>query len=237
MKLISFAGAGPGIMNLIMVVWLVVGFLIGLFTGFLERTIKVIEMFIIVFLSILLKNPISALLYKYLPFINFKIKVLNILMYEIIAFIVVTILLIIIIKLINKAINLVESIFAFILNIGFPKRILGGVITFFEGAFYLYIFVFIVFFISTIMNMPIEDSLANKYFDRAPVLSQTLGPIFKSSVDIASYTNTIKDKDTLECKSLDILLSYKIISKENAKYLVDKNKLNFKGVENVIDKY
>lgn len=237
MNLIAFAGAGPGIMNIIMVVWLILGFVIGIFTGFLERTIRVIEMFIIVLLSLFIKNPISALLYKYLPFIDFKIKVVNILMYEIIAFVIVAIIIIIIIKLLNKAINLVESVFAFILNIGFPKRILGGVITFCEGAFYLYIFIFIVFFISTAYNMPIEGSLANKYFDRAPVLSQTLGPIFKSSVDIASISNAIKDKDLVECKSLDTLLAYKIISKENAKYLVDKNKLDFKGVENVIDKY
>ena len=58
MKLLELAGYGPAVMDGILVVGLILDFVIGFFTGFLNRTVKVVEMFIVVFLALILKNPI-----------------------------------------------------------------------------------------------------------------------------------------------------------------------------------
>ena len=142
MTLLSIYDVGASIMDAIVVVWLVLGLIIGFWTGFLDRTIKIVEMFVVVIIASLFKNPLSALLYKHLPFFKFDIQVINILIYEAIAFILLIIILVIIVKIINSLINIVQSFFSFILNLGFPSKILGAVIGFCEGAFYLYIFVF-----------------------------------------------------------------------------------------------
>ena len=224
-------------MNVIVVVWLVLGLVIGFWTGFLNRTIKIVEMFVIVFLAVLLKNPVSALLYKHLPFFKFDIQSLNIVIYEAIAFVLLIIILVIIIKLINSLINFVESFFSFLLNLGFPSRLMGAVIGFCEGAFYLYFFVFIVLFFSTLCKMPIGNSLANKYLYNAPILNISIGPSLQSCLEITEVAVNGEDKNEVDKKSLDILLQYKILSKENAQYLLDNKKITIKDAQTIIGRY
>ncbi len=237
MTLLDSLDIGVAIMNVIVVVWLVLGFIIGFWTGFLNRTIKIIEMFVIVFIAVFLKNPISALLYKNLPFFKFDVQVVNIILYEAISFILLVIILVIIIKLINSLFNLVEAFFSFILGMGFPSRILGAVIGFCEGAFYLYIFVFIVLFFSTLFKAPIGYSLGDRFFYDAPILNVTLGPSLKSSLEITKLATTNDDKEVVDKNALDILLRYKILSKDNAQYLLDNKKIDIKDAQLVINRY
>ena len=74
---------GPSVMNVICVVVPIIGFLIGLFKGFVNRSVRVLEGALIIVLSLILKNPISSLLYRFIPFVDFEYKVLNVLLYSI----------------------------------------------------------------------------------------------------------------------------------------------------------
>ena len=137
---------GPSVMNVICVVVPVVGLIIGFMKGFTNRSVRILEGGVIIFFSIVLKNPISALLYKIFPFFNFDYKIVNVLLYEFIAFVLIAIVLIIILYILNNFINVVEKIAGAILSIGFPSGILGGLVSLAEFIFYLYVFIFIVFF-------------------------------------------------------------------------------------------
>ena len=73
-----------------------------------------------------------------------------------------------------------------------------------------------------------------------PYLSKKVKPLMKASEKILKIANDYKDqKDRNEAnvKALDVLLKYKIISRDNAEYLVKTGKLKIKNIDKVIEKY
>ena len=73
---------------------IIMGGIVGFKRGFFNQLVSSIGFFVIVVLSFLLKNPLSVFLYEHLPFFKFGgiikgVTVLNIFLYEIIAFIII----------------------------------------------------------------------------------------------------------------------------------------------------
>ena len=102
------------IVDIIILILLGMGALIGFKRGFTRQLVSLVGIFVILVLSFMLKNPISVFLYNNLPFFNFggifkDITVINILFYEIIAFLVIYFVLTIIFK-ISVSVNFFESL-------------------------------------------------------------------------------------------------------------------------------
>ena len=68
---------GPSVMNVICIVVPVIGFVVGLLRGFGNRGIRVIEGALIIFFSLLLKDPMSSILYRFVPFFDIDYKIVN----------------------------------------------------------------------------------------------------------------------------------------------------------------
>lgn len=228
---------GPSVMNVICVVLPIVGFIIGFMKGFVNRSVRILEGAIIIFLALVLKNPISALLYKFVPFLGFKYKVLNVLLFELLGFALIAFILIIIVHILNKFINIVERIVGVIMQIGVPTSILGALVSFVEFVFYLYVFIFIVFFFSAITNSPIEASLANKFYYNMPVLRPLLGDSFDACIEVGEEVNSGESADKINANSMKILLYSHFISYDNAKYIIDNNKIEFSGSDKLLENY
>jgi hypothetical protein len=162
---------------------------------------------------------------------------MNILLYEILAFITICIILAIILLIVNKLIRVVERLFSFIIGIGVPTGVLGAIISFLEFYLVLYLFIFIVLLFSAYAGRPIDDSLANKLFDNTPILKDTARPVLQSFIDIADISYKTDDKKEVDYKALDVLLKYEVISTDNAKILIDNNKLKIEGANGLVTKY
>ena len=81
------------ILDVCIILVIISGAIIGFKRGVIKQGVMTIGLYIVLILSFLLKNPISAFMYKYLPFFgcDFIIKnatVLNILVYEVLAFLI-----------------------------------------------------------------------------------------------------------------------------------------------------
>ena len=79
------------VVDIVILIFLAFGALIGFKRGFTHELVSLVGIFVIIILSYILKNPVSVFFYNNLPFINFggifkDITVINILVYEIIAF-------------------------------------------------------------------------------------------------------------------------------------------------------
>lgn len=233
----GWAGTGTAVMNAIIIAFLIAGLIVGFMRGFVETSVGFLEFLLVAFLAFILKNPISVFLYTKLPFFDFDIQVLNILLYELIAFILICIILAIILYIVNKFIRIIQKIFNFIIGIGIPTGVLGALITFLEFYLVLYLFIFIVFFFSAYTGRPIDNSLAETIFYKTPVLKDTAGPALQSAIDIADIAYKTNDKKEVDYKSLDILLKYKVISTDNAKLLIDNGKLKINGSKELVAKY
>ena len=233
----GWAGAGPFILNSIIIVTLITGLIVGFFKGFVASSVSFIEGILLVFIAFIFKNPISVFLYSHFPFFNFKIQVLNIIMYEIIAFILIILILAIILYIANKFIRVIEKIFGFILGLGFPTGVLGAIVSFIEFYVGVYVFIFLIFFFSSLTGLAIDESLADKIYYETPILKDTFGPVFNSCIDIAEISNKNTDSKVVDSKSFEVLLKYKVITTESAQVLIDNGKLKINNSKSIISKY
>ena len=233
----GWAGTGMAVMNAIIIAFLIAGLIVGFLRGFVETSVGFLEFLLVVLFAFILKNPFSVFFYTKFPFFDFDIQVMNILLYEVISFIVVCIIFAIILYIVNKFIRIIQRVFNLIIGIGIPTGVLGAIISFIEFYLVLYIFIFIVFWFSAFTGRPIDESLANKVFYDTPILKDTAGPVLQSFIDIADISYKNEDKKVVDYKALEVLLKYEVISSDNAKLLVDSNKLNINGSKELISKY
>lgn len=230
------------IIALVIVVFLVLEVVNGYKKGFLESSVKLIGFILVIIGSFLLKNPLSIYLYTNFPFFKFSgifkgLYALNIIAYEIIAFILLFVVLYILFKVVCEITKLVDKLLSLIFFIGIPNKILGAVLGFVQGIVTLY-FVIAVFKIGTnLLGYEMKPSLAD-YIVEVPILKQTFGSTLDSLdkiTNLAKNYEFTKDKDEANEKVLDILLEYDIISKENLDKLIDSGKISVNDSEEEIN--
>lgn len=206
--------------------------------GFLESSVRLVGCIVIVIGSYLLKNPLSVYMYTHLPFFKFDglfkgVSALNIIVYEVIAFIIVFAILYIVYKVVCLLTKIVDKLLSLIFFIGIPNKILGALLGFVQSLVILY-FVIAVFKIGTnIMGYEMKPSLAD-YVVEIPVLKHTFGPVLSSLDEITAlakeYEHT-NDKDEFNKKAIDILLDYEVITEENLEILINDDKINLDDLE------
>ena len=226
------------IIDTVIVLIVMMGAIVGMKRGVIKQSVMTIGLILVLVLSFLLKNPVSALLYKYMPFISFhglleNLAVLNILLYEIIAFgIVFSVLSAILIALI-KISSILEKILRATVILAIPSKILGFIL----GAVEYYLVVFIILFILSQPTFKIEQfdfvnesKLKPIILENTPIISE----LAKETIDTFNDINDlIKNKDNMtveefNCKALNSMIENKFIDKDSIKYLYDNKKLTTK---------
>ena len=233
------------ITDILIVAFILVYILKGINNGFIKETISVIGLLILYIASWLLKNPVSIIMYKNLPFFRFfglfnGISVLNIIAYEIIAFLIVFSILTIIYNLIIKFSSILDNITTSFKLLEIPSQIIGGIIGFIEGVIVVFIVLLIANQINGARKYLEESKLSDYILTNTPILSKATSPIYNTIDEIYRVALENKDnpnKNEANLKALDILLKYKIIDYDNTKYLIDNKKLIMKNYETVLSKY
>lgn len=228
------------VVDVTIILFLLMGTVIGFKRGVIKSAVSLFGTIIVFLLSFALKNPLSVLLYTYLPFFNVGIEVLNILIYEAIAFLIVFSLLSIILKVIIKVSGMIETILKFTIILGIPSKILGAIFGFME--IYVIIFAILLSFAQfNVHSSLITDSkVADKILSNTPFVSNVLDDSYKAIKEVVALNldySKSQDNEKLNQEGLDILLKYHVLSVDNASKLVENNKLKMNGAEEIISKY
>lgn len=221
------------ILDAIIVVVLILGVLSGIKRGVLKTTISLIGTVVIMVIAFYLKNPVSEILYKNLPFFEIKgllqgVSSINILIYELIAFLVVFAILYIVLKIILKITGLIEKVMKLTVVLGFFSSIGGAIVGLVEGYLLCFVALFIInmpFF--TIIGMS-DSTLGNKILYNTPVLSAKTENINKVVDEIYELGTEYKNNKILyNQKAVELLIKYEVIDQENVNILKEKGKLNY----------
>lgn len=221
------------VVDIIILIALVLGAIGGFKSGVIKKTADFVGIFIIIILSFYLKNYLSVIMYENLPFINFGgfikgIEGINILFYEVLAFVIVYSLLYLVYKVVLMVTGLIEKILKATVILSIPSKLLGIIV----GVIEMYVYVFLILVVITlpIMNIPyVRDSkMANFMLDKTPVLS-SISEEMVSTYD--GVYNIVKNKDSksneeLNDEVIELLLDKKIITKESLNKLIDRNKIH-----------
>lgn len=221
------------VVDIIIIIFLCFGALLGFKRGFTRQLVSFIGMFAIIILSFVLKNPVSVILYKNLPFFKFSLlkdlTILNIFLYECIAFLILLFVFTIIFKILLSITKIFEKILNATIILGIPSKILGA----FLGVVQNFVYVFLAMYI---LNLPIFDiniiansEIGNKILNNTPILTNICNKSLDNINEIIKlkdeYKDT-KDMDKFNQEALNIMIDKKIITRENAKFLIDSKKID-----------
>lgn len=225
------------IIDIIIIILLCFGFLLGFVRGFTRELVNFLGLIVVLVLSFILKNPVSIFLYKNLPFFNFDgifkdITVLNILLYEVIAFILIFAVLFVIFRILLIATKIFEKILKMTIILGIPSKILGGVLGVIEYIVYIFIAVYLLKLPMFNIALIRESKVANYIYNNTPILNI----VCDKTLNIVKDVNLLKEEykttnntNEFNQKVLNSIIDKKIITKENAQYLIDHEKI--KGVK------
>lgn len=221
------------VVDVIIIALLILGGVAGFKAGVIKKLTDFIGMFVVIILAFYLKNYISVIMYENLPFFNFfglinGIDTLNILLYEVIAFLVIFIALLFVLKVVLMLTDLVEKILKATVILSIPSKLLGIVV----GVIEMYVYLFLIL---VIVSLPIFDSsflkdskMNNFILNNTPVLSGVSEEIIDIYGDVYNIIDNRKNKtnEQLNEEILKVLIDKKVVTKESAKKLVDKNKIH-----------
>lgn len=234
-----------GLVDIIIVVFVVIGGIVGYRRGAVKEFVSAIGFILITVLSFVLKNPLSVLFYENLPFFKFGgifkgVTVLNIVLYEFIAFLLVFLVLMLLWKLVLFASSIIQKIINMTIILGFPSKILG----FLLGLVEYYLITFVILYILTLPIFSVKEITDSKFsnfiLNDTPVISDTV----KSSTGFIGEFINLKDKyentesaNQFNYETLDLFLKYDVINIDSVKKLREKDKLKIDGIDKLISKY
>ena len=240
---LSFSSPQVATFNIAIILFIIMGIIAGYKQGFLETSVKFLGTILAIVLAYALKTPVATFLYTNFPFFKlggiFKgVSSLNILIYELIAFMIVFAILFTLIKIICNLTGLIDRVLSFIFLFGIPNKILGAIVGFIQSIVILYFLIYVIQFGCNLFGFTMQESLADDIMN-VPILKGTFSKNFDSLNEIAELSSnykSINSKDEYNFKALDILLKNNLISCENAKMLVDEGKLNIENVNELLTK-
>ena len=233
------------IIDVLIILVILFGGVIGFKNGFTKQLVSFVGFILVVILAFVFKNPVSQFLYSVLPFFKFGgvlkgVTVLNIALYEIMAFLVVLLVLMVIFRILLKITGLIEKILKFTIILGIPSKILGAIVGLIEYSVVVFIALYIIslpFFDSEIIG---KSKYKDKILNNMPILSgfvdNTVKVLDEFVVLKDEYTKT-SNANEFNLKGLDLFLKYDVITVESTDKLIKDGKLKIDGVDEVLDKY
>ena len=234
------------IIDIIIILFLILGAYIGFKQGFTKSLVSFLGILFVAIIAYFLKNPVSEFLMSFCPFFNFGgiikgVTVLNIAIYEIIAFILVFSILIIALKALLLATGILETILKFTIILGIPSKILGSIV----GIIKHYVIIFFVLYFLSMPNFVDVEFIKNSNY-REPILRNTplLSNVAESTLKVLDEFKGLSDKYTdtensneFNLETLDLFLKYKVVTVDTVKKLENNGKIDIKGMDRVISKY
>lgn len=224
------------IIDVVILLFLLSGAVVGFKKGIIKSVVSFVGTILVLVLSFALKEPLSVLLYTYLPFFNFSLSAINILLYEAIAFFIVFALLSAILKIVIKISGVIELLLKFTVILAIPSKILGAIFGFLEHS----VFAFVILFVLAQLNINNElitgSSLSSKILSNTPIMSSVAEDTYKTVEEFININKEDKTDEEKNTEAINTLLKYNIISEENLEKLVEKEKFSIPNLEDLLKK-
>ena len=220
------------IVDAIIILIILLGGVVGFKEGAIKKTTSIVGLVLVVILSFMLKNYLSVFFYENLPFLDlwgaFKgIQVLNIVFYEMLAFLIIASVLTIVYRVLLGITGIIEKLLKATVILSIPSKILGLVI----GLLEYYIWIYLVLFILTLPVFNIKDiyesKVATTMITKTPILSKYTGKTVDIYNDLYEIIDNRENKtnEQVNEEAMELMLKHDIITPESAKKLIDKNKV------------
>ena len=235
------------ILDIVLLISFICFLIAGFKRGVIKEVVSLVGIIAVFFLSFSLKGFIGNFLCYILPFFKFTgsikgLVTINILLYQVIAFLIMYFLLIGIYHLCVRISKIVQKVVNMTIILVLPSKILGGIVSLLKGYMIIYAILLLIMVPFGSNKMISESTILNGMIYNTPILSgyvdSFIQPV-KETYDLGKKVSkseiSINDANL---KSLDIMLKYRVVSKSTVERLIDMKKLNnIEGIEKILAKY
>ena len=232
-----------GLVDILIIIFIALGAAIGFKNGAIKTGVNFVGICIVTIIAFIFKDKLMIIMYENLPFFNFfglikGLNAVNILLYQLIAFLIIFIALTFVLKIIIGVSGILEWLLKQSIFLNVPSKVLGTLI----GAVQYYLYAFVILFVLSfpIFNIKVisNSKIATDMLNDTPIISEYTKDTAQTYKDIYLILKNKEKKTNLEVNTevLVALLDNNLISVESAKKLVEQNKINITN-ENFLDNY
>lgn len=222
------------VLDVIFILFILAAGIVGMKRGFFKELVMTIGYFLVIIIAFSLKNPLAEFLSIKLPFITFTgylrgMSVLNIVIYQFIAFIIIFTILMLIFNLLLRLTNIFEKLLNMTIVLGMISKFFGFVLGIVNG-------VIMVFVVSMFLSIPSfdheiirESKVKTVVLEKTPVLTKFSQPLIKSFEDLYDLGQTYKNnenKEEVNQKAIQVMIDNKLITQTYVERLVEEGKLH-----------
>ncbi len=221
----------------------IMSFIMGVKSGAIKEICSLIGIILVFTVSFWLMRPFGSLLCKILPFFNYfgafkDLEIINVIIYQLIAFVIVFSILIAFYFTLLKISGVIEKLVDFTIILLLPSKIIGGLVSFITG--YIMIFMVLLVLMIPLKNTDVfeESKIGNYMINETPILSKSTKNITTAIEKIMTLSDNKLTMEEKVLNTLDIMLEYKIVSKDTINDLLDSKKITkVDGMSKILDKY
>ena len=235
------------IIDIIVILLIAFSAYIGMKKGFVKSLVSFVGIVVVFILAYFMKNPIADWLCLNLPFFNFTgsfrgATILNVIFYQIVAFIIMFSLLMVAYHVIVRISGLVERLLKTSFILAVPTKIGGLIVGIFEGIVISLIAIVILSLPVLKFNLVEDSAIRNYLYNVSPLIGNITGSMNESVDEILELKekfNNNEDKEEFNLGALDIMLKHKAMKVSLAEKLVNSGKLNInqEKAKEIISKY
>ena len=235
--------------DIVVLLLLVMFGVVGWKQGIIKEAVQLVGMIIILVIAFMFKGELGNIFCKWLPFFNFNgspiegMTTLNILLYQILGFVIIFTVLYAIYNIILKISGIFQKLVNWTIILLIPSKIGGLILGLLEG----YVLIFVILLIIT--GLPASytsnftnSSLVKTIVYKTPILSSASKDVTNSMKDVYELVDEVAQKkittNEANLKTVDVMLKYDLVTPKTVEQLVILDKLKgIKGINKVIDKY
>lgn len=220
---------------------LLMGAVVGFKRGIFKSAVMFIGAIVVIVLAYSLKNPVANLLYSFMPFFNFAgdfegLTALNLIIYEAIAFVIVYLLLMVLLRILIKVTGIFEKLLNFTIILGIPSKLLGALFGLVETFLFIFVALFLLNQIPATNSIVTSSSSASHILTASPILSNITKSYYEAFEEVISIKDqNMNDKEEYNRRCLEILIKYDIVDKNSVKELIANGKLNVSNAEEILE--
>lgn len=229
------------VIDIILVVFIVLGILAGIKKGLIKTLVGFVGLVAIVIISYTLRIYLAEFLIDKMPFFEFSgslegLTALNILIYNVISFVVIFILLYCILNIVIAVTGFIDTLLKFTVIWIIPSKIGGAILGFLEAWIFLFLVVFVLNQFNATNGVIKDSNVSQIILDHTPVIGNYLSGAGKAAEEIYDGIETYRNDETkttsdLNLYILQIEINYGLVSKDKATELMEIGKI---GLENVM---
>lgn len=233
------------IIDVLIILFILLIGVIGWHNGVIKTVVSAVGIILVFSLAFALKNPVAEWLSLNLPFFNFwgdfkGVTILNVVIYQLIAFLVVFAILMAIYQIVVRISGFIERILKYTIVLGIPSKILGFIVGLIEGE--VIATVILIFLSLPIFGLDLihESKLKTFMLESTPVIGTMMkdtSQAINEIMDLREEFSSNSMKDEFNRDSLDIMLKYGIVKVDYAEKLINSGKLKIENASEILNKY